>query len=69
MFVNVLNSKFMNERQAKLSVHERNLEFMNEMNIHAEVHERPLSIYVLYMREEKITVIERGDIANCEKIR
>ena len=35
MFMNVLNSKFMNERQAKLSVHERNSEFMNEMNIHA----------------------------------
>ena len=34
MFMNVLNSKFMNERQAKLSVHERNSEFMNEMNIH-----------------------------------
>ena len=29
----------MNERQAKLSVHERNSEFMNEMNIHAEVHD------------------------------
>ena len=39
MFMNVLNSKFMNERQAKLSVHERNPEFMNEMNIHAEVHD------------------------------
>ena len=39
MFMNVLNSKFMNERQAKLSVHERNSEFMNEMNIHAEVHD------------------------------
>ena len=34
MFMNVLNSKFMNERQAKLSAHERNSEFMNEMNIH-----------------------------------
>jgi len=43
-----LNSKFMNERQAKLSVHERNSEFMNEMNIHAEVHERPLDICVIY---------------------
>ena len=49
------NSKFMNVRQAKLSVQERNSEFMNEMNIHAEVHERPLGICVLYMAFELFT--------------
>ena len=48
MFMNLLNSKFMNERQAKLSVHERNSEFMNEMDVHAEVHERHRYMYYIW---------------------
>ena len=57
MFMNVLNSKFMNERQAKLSVHERNSEFMNEMNIHAEVHDvHRYMCYMAYFLEGKIVI-------------